>query len=143
MIVPSYLNYDIDGVIDRCQDKSLKNSLEALVADVNTLSNNLPQVEDGFHGKSTNNVIFKIYYNFSKIIGDSYNNKNSFYSLLKDTEDLINSDYTKSVNDKNELQRLIEEEIRRQEEERRRQEEERKRQEEERQRKEQENNASK
>jgi hypothetical protein len=131
MNVPSHLNYDIDGVKNNCQDTNLKNALDILVTDINKLSGALPVCEDGFHGKNKNNVIYQIYDSFSKIIGTSYNNKNNLYSLLQETEDLINSDYTKAVNDRNELDRLIEEERRRQEEERRRQEEERRKAEEE------------
>lgn len=133
MNIPSHLRYDIDGVIDHCKDSNLRNSLESLVSDINTLSNNLPQCEEGFHGKKTNNVIYAIYNSFSKIIGTTPMDRNSLSDILRETEDLINSDYNKSINDKNELQRLIEEERRRQEEERRRQEEERRRAEEERQ----------
>lgn len=129
MIVPSRLNYNMDGVMNNCSSKALASNIDELCYDLNELVKELNTCEKNYHGKGSKNVIYTIYNNIGCIIGD-YNY--GYKQLVSDTVNVIDSDYNSARNDKAELQRMIEEERRRQEEERRRrEEEERKRREEE------------
>ena len=123
MTIPGYLNYDIDGVINKCGGKTIQNELDYLVNDINRLVDNLYVCEESFHSKGTSNKIYVIYNNFSYIFGDRTTN-GSIKTLLKQTVDILNNDYLTARSDKIELERIIEEERRREEEERRRREEE-------------------
>ena len=122
MVIPGYLNYDIDGVINKCGSSSLQNEMDYLVNDINRLVDNLYVCQESFHSKGTTNKIYDIYNNFSYIFGENRTN-GSIRSLLRQTVDVINNDYYTAKSDRYELDRLIEEEKRREEEERKRKEE--------------------
>ena len=119
MYVPNHLNYDINGVINKCKNKYIQTDIDYLVSDINKLVESLKVCENSFHGKGKSNVIYNIYNDLSSLIGNDYYRR-GLKNIIRDTVSVVNNDYQIACRDRNELDRLIEEERRRQEEEERR-----------------------
>ena len=68
-------NYDMDAVIEFCEDAKTRTALENLVTDLNDLRKYLNGAENSFHCKGGNdkNAVMVVYNSFSKIIGSKPN----------------------------------------------------------------------